>query len=223
MVSIYACDKWKRAREEVKMLDPYQILGIDRNASEEEIKKAYRKLSRKYHPDANVNNPNAEQAEEKFKQVQQAYEQIMKEKEIGGQYGGYGNPFGGYNPFGQQQQTAQDEEEMRLHAASNYINAGHYKEAFHVLNSIQTRNARWYYLAGHASRGMGNNVNALEYAKQACAMEPNNMEYVRFVEYLQNGGQWYQSRSSNYDVSGFNMGGCVECCLINLFCNMCCC
>ena len=63
------------------MIDPYSILGISRDASDEEVKKAYRKLSRKYHPDANIDNPNKEQAEEKFKQVQQAYEQIMKERE----------------------------------------------------------------------------------------------------------------------------------------------
>ena len=69
------------------MIDPYSILGVDRNASDDEIKKAYRKLSRKYHPDANINNPNKEQAEEKFKQVQQAYEQIMREKEQGSGYG----------------------------------------------------------------------------------------------------------------------------------------
>ena len=61
------------------MLDPYSVLGVPRNASDDEIKKAYRKLSRKYHPDANINNPNKDQAEEKFKEVQQAYEQIMKE------------------------------------------------------------------------------------------------------------------------------------------------
>lgn len=54
------------------MIDPYSILGISRDASDEEVKKAYRKLSRKYHPDANIDNPNKEQAEEKFKQVQQA-------------------------------------------------------------------------------------------------------------------------------------------------------
>ena len=60
------------------MIDPYSILGISRDASDEEVKKAYRKLSRKYHPDANIDNPNKEQAEEKFKQVQQAYEKIMK-------------------------------------------------------------------------------------------------------------------------------------------------
>ena len=75
------------------MLDPYSVLGVSRNATDEEIKKAYRKLSRKYHPDANINNPNKDQAEEKFKEVQQAYEQIMREREYGssgGSSGGYG-------------------------------------------------------------------------------------------------------------------------------------
>lgn len=62
------------------MADPYKILGVSRDASDEEIKKAYRALSRKYHPDANINNPNKAQAEEMFKTVQQAYNQIMKEK-----------------------------------------------------------------------------------------------------------------------------------------------
>ena len=63
------------------MYDPYAVLGVSRNATDEEIKKAYRALSRKYHPDANINNPNKEQAEEKFKEIQQAYQQIMYEKE----------------------------------------------------------------------------------------------------------------------------------------------
>lgn len=63
------------------MSDPYKVLGIQADATEEEIKKAYRALSRKYHPDANINNPNKAQAEEKFKEIQQAYNQIMKERE----------------------------------------------------------------------------------------------------------------------------------------------
>ena len=72
------------------MTDPYSVLGVPRDASDEEIKKAYRRLSRKYHPDANINNPNKAQAEEKFKEVQQAYDQIMKEREYGSSYEGYG-------------------------------------------------------------------------------------------------------------------------------------
>lgn len=80
------------------MLDPYSVLGVSRDASMDEIKKAYRKLSRKYHPDANINNPNKEQAEEMFKQVQQAYDQIVREREQGTSqnswYGGYQS--GGY-------------------------------------------------------------------------------------------------------------------------------
>lgn len=65
------------------MTDPYSVLGVSRDASDEEIKKAYRTLSRKYHPDANINNPNKDKAEEMFKTIQQAYNQIMKEKEGG--------------------------------------------------------------------------------------------------------------------------------------------
>lgn len=102
------------------MGDPYKILGVSRDASDEDIKKAYRALSRKYHPDANINNPNKAQAEEMFKVVQQAYNQIMKEKEGGwgsaysgsygqnragqsrysGAYGYDGNGQGGYGAYG---------------------------------------------------------------------------------------------------------------------------
>ncbi len=79
------------------MRNPYEVLGVPQNASEDDIKKAYRTLSRKYHPDANVNNPNKEQAEERFKEIQQAYQQIMKDRE-NGYTGGYGN--GGYSSAG---------------------------------------------------------------------------------------------------------------------------
>lgn len=78
------------------MRNPYEVLGVSQNASDEEIKKAYRQLSRKYHPDANVNNPNKEAAEERFKEVQQAYDQIMKERQQGTAGGPYGSAYGGY-------------------------------------------------------------------------------------------------------------------------------
>ena len=141
------------------MQDPYSILGVSRDASDEDIKKAYRKLSRIYHPDANINNPNKDQAEAKFKEIQQAYQQIIKEKEMGasgytgtasGGYGdagsGYGG-FGGFGPFGgfygqytnQNQQTTETEEDIHLRAAANYLNSGHYKEALNVLSGIKDR------------------------------------------------------------------------------------
>ena len=87
------------------MKNPYTVLGVPENASEEEIKKAYRTLSRKYHPDANVNNPNKAEAEEKFKEIQQAYQQIMQEREHGTSYqgsgsGGYQGGYGGYRGAG---------------------------------------------------------------------------------------------------------------------------
>ena len=66
------------------MINPYGVLGVSPSATDEEIKKAYRALSRKYHPDANINNPNKDQAEEMFKVIQQAYQQIMKERTGGG-------------------------------------------------------------------------------------------------------------------------------------------
>ena len=81
-------------------MDPYSVLGVSRNASMDEIKKAYRKLSRMYHPDANVNNPNREQAEEKFKQIQEAYNRIVDEREHGGSSSyGYGQS-GSYGQAG---------------------------------------------------------------------------------------------------------------------------
>lgn len=70
--------------------NPYHVLRISRNASDDEVKRAYRELSRKYHPDANVDNPLADLAEERFKEVQEAYEEIMKEREGGASYG-YGS------------------------------------------------------------------------------------------------------------------------------------
>ena len=142
------------------MQDPYSILGVSRDASDEDIKKAYRKLSRIYHPDANINNPNKDQAEAKFKEIQQAYQQIMKEKEMGASgYTGTGSGgFGGFGPFGgfygqytnQNQQTTETEEDIHLRAAANYLNSGHYKEALNVLSGIKDRSARWYYYSSIA-------------------------------------------------------------------------
>ena len=212
------------------MTDPYEVLGLKRGASDEEIKKAYRRLSRKYHPDANVNNPNAAEAEEKFKQVQAAYDQIMKEKESG--YSGYGstNGYGGYGSaggYGGSQGSGagqNDEYPNHLNAARSYIRAGRYNEALNVLSGMDRKGAQWYYLSAIANNGLGNNVVALEHAKRAVELEPNRMEYQALLQQLQGRGSWYDEMSSPY--GGMSVMGndiCCKLCLANLICNVCCC
>lgn len=223
------------------MTDPYKILEIDRNASDEEVKKAYRKLSRKYHPDANINNPNKDEAEAKFKEVQQAYQQIMDERERGysssdsayGQNGGYSEygPFGGFGGFGSygygaengQNGRTETEEDVHLRAAANYIRSGHYKEALNVLDGIREHSALWYFYSASANSGLGNNVTALEHAKEAVRLDPQNLQYQMLLQRLEGGGTWYQNRQTMYGYPGtFDSSWCVKLCVANILCNLCC-
>lgn len=233
-------------------MDPYAILGVPRNASEDEIKKAYRALSRKYHPDANVNNPNKELAEEKFKQIQSAYQQIMKERTEGysGGYGyggasgyrgsaygsGYSGAYGGFNGFnsgrsgfeygyGNRNDDAGYEEDVHLRAAGNYIRSGYYREARTTLDDMaeELRNARWYFYSAVAHAGMRNTVAATEHAKKAVDLEPNNAEYRRFLTQLESGMNWYAQRQNSYGYSaGSARNICVRLCIANLCLNLCC-
>lgn len=203
------------------MFDPYSVLGVSRDASDEEIKKAYRKLSRKYHPDANINNPNKEQAEEKFKEVQQAYEQIMKEKEYGSSYGNAGGYYGGFT--GRQNSTYQDEEAIRRQAAANYIQNRHFQEAMNVLSSLKQRNGEWYYLSAMANMGFGNNVNALEDIRTAVNLEPDNVQYRMLLQRMEGGGTWYQEQQNPF--GGMPVDGsdyCMKFCIANMLCGLCC-
>lgn len=227
------------------MTDPYSLLGVDRNAPDDEVKKAYRRLSRKYHPDANINNPHKEEAEAKFKEVQQAYQQIMDEREHGyasdgygtgtgsGSYRGYGpyGGFGGYGPFGgwsddlhgRSQHRQETEEDVHLRAAANYIRSGHYKEALNVLDGIRDRSALWYFYSASANSGLGNNVTALEQAREAVRLDPGNMQYQMLLDRLQNGGTWYQQRQMSFGYPGmFDTSCCVKLCVANMLCNLCC-
>ena len=233
------------------MRDPYNVLGLERGASDEEVKKAYRTLSRKYHPDANINNPNKEQAEERFKEVQQAYDSIQQEKENGyagygssgsgyGSYGSYGGNtgygsnagfggfgrfggFGGFGTYGGSRSTASESEtDLHLKAAENYINSRHYTEAMNVLNQITERDGRWYYLSAAAHMGAGDNVQAKIMAQRAVEMDPDNLQYRQLLQRLESGGSWYQGMGSSY---GYPMEStsdlCPRICLASLACNIC--
>ena len=229
------------------MNDPYQVLGVSPTASDDEVKKAYRQLCKKYHPDANVGKPDAAQAEKKFMEVQQAYEEIMHRRQGGGTrpgngynggtqqqrygQGGYAqqdDPFeafwGGYGyGYGQQQRQEQDST-IEMRAAKNYIDTGHYAEAINALGSVAPgkRNARWYYLSALAQMGLHNNAQAMEYARQAVSMEPGNMLYQQLLSQLQSGGSWYGERGEQYGRQQFTRPNLCCSILAMELCCMCC-
>ncbi len=214
------------------MRDPYEVLGVSRNADMDEIKKAYRTLSRRYHPDANVNNPNKAEAEERFKQIQQAYQQIVNERENPtGTGGGYGNAEQ-YDPFGfggfYGRHTYQQDNfngDPKLRAAANYINARHYHEAINVLNDIYNRDGNWYYLHAAANLGLGNVAQARLDAERACEMEPNNMTFRTLLNQINGNAGWYSNMGEGYGMTECQGGGmarvCIPCCAGLVLCSCC--
>ncbi len=206
--------------------DPYKVLGLGPDASDEDVKRAYRRLAKKYHPDL---NPGDQEAARKMQEVNAAYEQIKNpekfQQQTGG-YGSYGNPGGGYyDPFGgyRQQRTYSDSStgDQYQQGAYNYIRFGRYREALNILNNSAERNARWYYLSALANDGLGNQVTALEHIRKAVSMNPDNLEYQSALNQIEYGGAAYRRQAGNY--RGFTMGGdpCTNLCLcylVNLFC-----
>lgn len=220
------------------MQDPYRVLGVSPNASEDEIKKAYRALAKKYHPD--VNNGSA-QAEARMKEVNEAYSQVMKmrregtnstgygQNAYGGSYnntGSYGYANSGYGGYGgQRNYGGQNSYSSNPHltAARNYVRAGRFQEASRVLEDIRERNAEWYYLSGEASLGLGNRVAALNYARQAVSMEPNNFEYQALLARIEGRTNSYQNNRSPFNAQQFICRNPLGmCCLLSMLCNCCC-
>ncbi|MBQ9148474.1 MAG: J domain-containing protein [Oscillospiraceae bacterium] len=203
--------------------DPYKVLGISPDASDEEIKKAYRNLAKKYHPDR---NPGDEVAARKMKEINAAYEQIKnpdkaRQTGSGGGYGGYTGygPFGGYGGYHNPYAEAPGDNYQK--AAYNYIRFGRYQEALNALENSTERDARWYYLSALANDGLGNQVTALEHIRKAVSMEPDNETYLNALDQIEYGGSAYRQQAGNF--GGFQMRGdpcsCLCLCyLAQLFC-----
>lgn len=231
------------------MSNPYDVLGVSPNATDDEVKKAYRTLSKKYHPDANINNPNKDQYTEKFKEVQNAYDQIMDMRKKGytgtsyqqynqsgsqqqynqqGQYTDFEDIFNSF--FGgqsqrqyQQRQQYQSKEDMYFSAVRNYIMQGYYEEGLNVLSQMSERTARWYYYSAVCHANMGSNVTALEHARTAVSMEPSNREYAQLLDQLQSGRTQYRQRTQSYQNPMASYGNCCyQIIMWNLLLNCCC-
>ena len=199
--------------------DPYKVLGVSPNATDEEIKQAYRRLAKKYHPDR---NPGDAEAAKKMQQVNAAYEQIKnpakaQSNRTSGSYGGYG-----YDPFGGAwQRTQQASGDQYQQAAYNYICFGRYQEALNALNAAQQKNARWYYLSALANDGLGNQVTALEHIRRAVSMEPDNYQYLSALRQIENGETVYRRRAGSYRGFGMgvsSLGSLCLCYFLQLFC-----
>ncbi len=204
--------------------DPYKVLGVSPDASDEEIKRAYRRLAKKYHPDL---NPGDQEAARKMQEVNAAYEQIkdpdkFRQQQSAGSYGGYGgyyDPFGGYRQ--QQSYGTAEQGDPYQQAAQQYIRFRRYREALNALQNSSERNARWYYLSALANHGLGNQVTALEHIRRAVSMEPDNQEYLFTLQQIEHGGTAYRTQAGNF--RGFTMQSdpCSSFCLwylISVFC-----
>ena len=158
--------------------NPYKILGVPDGASEEECTKAYKRLAKRYHPDL---NPDDKDAQEKMAQINAAYDQIKN-----GTANNSGNPFS-YGTYDQSRQSNSSGAPDYLNSAAQFIRTGQYQQAINLLNNIEDRNARWFYLSALANMALGNREVAEDHIRTAYAKEPNNATYQQAYQNITNG------------------------------------
>ncbi len=186
------------------MSDPYSVLGISPEASDEEVKRAYRDLARKYHPDNYQNNPLADLAEEKMKEINEAYAAITRSRSGGG-----AGP-GDYGFQGQQYQRQYTYQQQSTDNGALYsqirqcIKMGNLIQAEQLLRSAPRQTAEWYFLSGHLAYQKGWLDEAMQHFQTAYNMEPTNVEYRQALSMMQQGG-------GGYRPSGYRYSSCDPC------------
>ncbi|MBQ9965988.1 MAG: J domain-containing protein [Clostridia bacterium] len=189
------------------MKDPYSVLGIPKNATDEQVKNAYRELARKYHPDNYADNPLADLAGEKMKEVNDAYDAIMNERNSRKSKGSNAN----YNS-----------EPSSFPEVRNLINQNRLEEAQILLDGVpvSSRNAEWYFLNGTVLYRRGWFDQAYTNFATACRMNPSNPEYQNALRNAQRSAGRQRNPYNNYSTGG----GCDGCDLCSsLICADCCC
>ena len=192
---------------ENNMDDPYKVLGLDRKATDEEIKAAYRELVKKYHPDKYRDNPLADLAQEKLMEINEAYDLLMRGKgssvarkgSSGDSYTQYTNTSSRYSSYG-----SPEYDEIRV-----ALDNGELAKAENLLINRRVRDAEWFFLSGVLSYKKGYRDDALMNVRQAISMDPENQEY-KMVYTRMTGQQNVYRRNSN--ELGFPVGmDCMDC------------
>ena len=193
-------------------MNPYEILGVPENATDEQIKEAYRALVKKYHPDKYQNNPLADLAEDKLQEINEAYDTIMNERNSS--YGNSSYSDGSYSYSSSGQANAGGRADY-MQVRRN-IDAGNLAAAQSILDSSSDRSAEWYFLSGVIATRKGWYDEAFTKLQTACSMEPANMEYRRHLASLRGQGGHYQNTAA-----GKGYGDSSDMCCRALQCYIC--
>ena len=168
------------------MSDPYKVLNVSPNATDEEVKHAYRELARKYHPDNYHDNPLADLAQEKMKEINEAYEQVQRQRKARASYGSQQGSSSYTYTYGSSYQTASAD--PLLQRVRMAINSGDITQAERLLNEAQTHGAEWNFLTGVVCSRRGWLDEARRYIQTACQMDPDNAEYRQAYQTLNQSG-----------------------------------
>ncbi len=200
------------------MKDPYEVLGVPRGASEEQIKSAYRDLAKKYHPDNYSGSPLQDLADEKMKEINEAYDAIISQLSAGQSYTYNAGSNSAYTNYGYNSYNNSSNDYTYV---INLINSKRYDDAEILLEKIMptSRDAQWYYLKGRINLSRGWLDQAYSYFSTACSMDPTNAEYRNAYESMQtqrNGGFRQAKRTSDFDCGRLCcdllcLDSCCEC------------
>ena len=194
------------------MKDPYEVLGINRNATDNEIKTAYRELARKYHPDNYVNNPLSDLASDKMREINEAYDQVSNSRK--------------HKSSGSAQGQSSTGGSSNFSDIRSLISGGRLDDAQELLDGVpvERRDAEWYFLNGTVLYRRGYFDEAYTSMATACRMNPGNLEYRAAFSQLQRSRGGFGSGYRGANTGSYNNGGASACnCCTNLICADCCC